>query len=292
IRLAPVFLSVSERCRSSISAAPRAVALQGALEMPSSATGASLGTSTMTEQLGSAASCARRQAAPRSPNSQRRYCTLLNIDGIDRHVARFGIYVPSPHGTLCIERVGDALDAVIGQAEGLATGRHFNSVLRVLDERTLLARGSGNRAFEDHAGDHQDGGASECHDGASTIDESGLAQGRVGGANALPAAEAKTDIGFDSRRQPVPLEVGDCGEAGEAQPHFIEGCDLFAAILAPGDVAGGEPPGEGPEVTAGVQRQGFLIGVSHCSTASFFPCTGGTWCVRWRCGNAPWLWSN
>ncbi len=72
----------------------------------------------------------------------------------------------------------------------------------------------------------------------------------------------------------------------------IEGGDLFAAILAPGDMPGGEPPGEGPEVTAGVQRQGCLIGMSHCSTASFFPCTGGTWCVRWRCGNAPWLWSN
>src|SRR5208283_542386 len=127
--LEPVFLSVSERCRSSISAAPRAVALQGALEMPSNAMGASLGTSTVTEQLVSAASCASRPAAPRSPNSHRRFCTLLHIDGIDRYVARFRIHVASPHRTLRIQRVGDALDAVIGQAESLSTGRHFNSVL-------------------------------------------------------------------------------------------------------------------------------------------------------------------
>src|ERR1019366_2058920 len=159
--------------------------------MPSNATGASLGTSTVTEQLGSAPSCASRPAAPRSPNSHRRFCALLNIDGIDRYVARFGIYVSSPHGTLRIQRVRDALDAVIGQAEGLSTGLYFNSVLRVLDERTFLSRGNGNRTFEDHAGDHQDGGAGECHQGTSTIDESGLAQGRLGGADTLAGGEAE-----------------------------------------------------------------------------------------------------
>src|SRR5690348_16003346 len=126
MRLLLVLRSSSDMCRSSTMAAPRADARDW-LSIFSRASG-ELVRLILMELAGRVTSCATRPVAPNRARTASRVCRSLRIYIVDRHIARLGIYVASPHGTLCAHRVRHVLRTLIHQAERLVAGSHLNSV--------------------------------------------------------------------------------------------------------------------------------------------------------------------
>src|SRR5271157_1563824 len=146
MRLALRLRRVSDMCKSSTRAAPRAVARDSPVAMLSTATGESLAKSIPMELRGSSGtSCASKAAAPRIPQIANRTRVSIRINVIDRHVARFGIHVASPHGALRAHRVLHVLGAGLQQAERLAPLPHLNSVGGGLHHHAIVFRRAGRR---------------------------------------------------------------------------------------------------------------------------------------------------
>src|SRR5271157_5723488 len=146
MRLALRLRRVSDMCKSSTRAAPRAVARDSPVETLSTATGESLAKPIPMELRGSSGtSCASKVAAPRIPHIASRARVSIRINVIDRYVARFGIHVASPHGALCAHRVLHVLGAGVQQAQRLAALSHLNSIRRGLHHDAIVVGGAGLR---------------------------------------------------------------------------------------------------------------------------------------------------
>src|SRR5271157_3350481 len=149
MRLALRLRRVSDMCRSSTRAAPRAVARDSPVATLSTATGESLAKLMLMELRGSSGtSCASKVAAPRNPNSASRIRVSIRINVIDRYVARFGIHVASPHGALRAHRVLHVLGAGVQQAERLAALSHLNSICHGLYHDAIVAGGARPRMLQ------------------------------------------------------------------------------------------------------------------------------------------------
>ncbi len=70
----------------------------------------------------------------------------------------------------------------------------------------------------------------------------------------------------------------------------LEPGHFLAALPALRQVAFGSPPRECAQVATRLQCQRGLFWVSHCFTASFFPCTSAAWSAHSRYATAPWPW--
>src|SRR5271157_5279746 len=120
MRLALRLRRVSDMCRSSTRAAPRAVARDSPVATLSTATGESLAKLMLMELRGSSGiSCASKPAAPRKPHTASRIWVSIRINVIDRYVAGLGIHVASPHRALRAHRVQHVLRAGVQQAKRL-----------------------------------------------------------------------------------------------------------------------------------------------------------------------------
>src|ERR1035437_9075241 len=106
-------------CRSSASAAPRAVARESAIANDLSESGELSGRLMLTAPGGIAASCAVKLAAPRNTIAAVSVFTLLHIYFRHRYIARFRVRVTSSQGSLRAYRVGHAERAGVHQPEGL-----------------------------------------------------------------------------------------------------------------------------------------------------------------------------
>src|ERR1035437_3798884 len=119
MRYGPLLTSVADMCRSSASAAPRAVARESAMVKDFSASGELSGRLMLTAPGGIAASCASRLAAPRNAIAAVIAFTLFHIHFRHRDIARFRVGVTSSQGSLRAYRVGHAARAGVHQSECL-----------------------------------------------------------------------------------------------------------------------------------------------------------------------------
>src|ERR1051326_7631804 len=155
MRVLPELRKFSDMCRSNTSAAPRAVARDSLEIIPTRVTGESLDKLILIEPPGRALSCASRLAAPNTITIDSRALALLRIHAINHHVARFGIYVASSHGTLRARRERHVVGAHarIHQPECLIAGSHLYSIRRTLHHGATL-RLRGCRAFQQQPRGH------------------------------------------------------------------------------------------------------------------------------------------
>src|SRR5438132_13716191 len=123
MRFGLIFRSVSDMCRSSTSAAPRAEVRDSSADMEN-ATGELSPSLIWTAPEGSRPSCATR--APAHSRS-RPGLKLFHIDSVDRYVARVGIHVASPHGALRSHHQEHALRAGALQPERMRPVSRFDS---------------------------------------------------------------------------------------------------------------------------------------------------------------------
>src|SRR6266566_5012572 len=138
---------VRDICRSSSSAAPRAVVCESDVDEEMSVSGELTGRLMLTDPGESGASCASRLAALRkiitSVFASRffglRFFKLLHIYVVDRYVTRLGIHVTSPHGAIRTHRIGYGFRSGIHQTKGLAARPDLNPILRGLHQRVFFA---------------------------------------------------------------------------------------------------------------------------------------------------------
>src|ERR1035437_404691 len=120
MRLLLELRNVSDMCRSSTTAAPRAVARDSPVVQPICVTGESLGKLTLNESRESGRSCADSAAAATTDAATRRIGNLLAIDLNHRHDARVRVGITSAHGPFRARRHLHILRPVIHQLHVLA----------------------------------------------------------------------------------------------------------------------------------------------------------------------------
>src|SRR5260370_25266211 len=130
--------SVADMCRSSASAAPRAVARESAIEDDFSSSGELSGRLKLTAPGGIAISCACTPAVPRNTIAAVSVFTLFHIYFRHRYIARFRIRVTRSQRPLLAYRVGHAACAGVHQTESLVSGTPLNSIRRGLHHRLVL----------------------------------------------------------------------------------------------------------------------------------------------------------
>src|SRR5664280_1240671 len=102
-------------CRSSASAAPRAVARESAIVNDFSSSGELSGRLILTAPGGIATSCAARLAAPRNTIAAVSIFALFHIYFRHRYIARLRVGVTSSQGSLRAHRVGHTTRAGVHQ---------------------------------------------------------------------------------------------------------------------------------------------------------------------------------
>src|SRR5271166_4484921 len=145
--------SVSPTSRSSTTALPRWLTCESPKSVEISVKGESGGRLIFTELLGGV-SCAHSAATP----ATNRIANLLYIQVINRYVARIGIHVTGPHGTLRSRRIRHVAGAHMQQAQSLPALIQFDTAGRSPQHRSFAGdnRRSGRRGpLEEQTHRHQ-----------------------------------------------------------------------------------------------------------------------------------------
>src|SRR5471030_659056 len=253
---------VRDMWRSSIRAAPRAVVCESDMVTDFNSSGELAGRLKLTDPGESGASCAarpgaRRLATLRKTNTAVSFLagifascfSLLHIYVIYRHVARFGIHVASPHGTIGAGRICHVFGANIHQSKGLAARPDLNSIFSGLYQRVFFA-GNRRRASQRQPGYYHHYDTGERQGGARAGEQRRLAQGRLNRVDALAGREPQPDIRPHFRRQAVPRHFRDLGELGEDFANAGKRGYFVAAEVAIREMPFGIPPSPQSEVPA------------------------------------------